>query len=179
MYVCMCMYVCVCAGGSGGMDRGMQDFSDNVQHFCKNGKLSYVRIEVALCSHHVCHLHSAYPLPPPPNPHPSGHVGSAMLPLEYPTGQFKTTPRNVRRFVVLCDVIVVLYLCEPIQNVCVYVCVCVCVRVCLCVRACVRVCVCACVYVCACVCVCALALADVWILYVCGNINDGSKNEST
>ena len=36
--VCMYMCVCVCTGGNGGMDRGMQDFSDNVQHFCKNGK---------------------------------------------------------------------------------------------------------------------------------------------
>ena len=38
MYICTHVCLCVCAGGNNGSDRTMQDFSDNVQHFCKNGK---------------------------------------------------------------------------------------------------------------------------------------------
>lgn len=91
MYVCVC--VCVCTGGGGGMDRGILDISDNVQHFCKNGKPSHQRatslLNIYSLIKQVLILFTAAVLIP------SGHVGAAMFSLEHKAGQLQTTPGDV------------------------------------------------------------------------------------
>ena len=42
VFLSNCVCVCVSAGGSGGTERGIQEISDNIQHFCNNGKQAIV-----------------------------------------------------------------------------------------------------------------------------------------